>query len=163
MRFFLIALILFSALAIPGPAVPPVYVDSSLPSLEMNLIGRWRVKFTLGAGSEKNLIFDSQPNGAGYFHLLDTGPDDKPVPGPLPAAWSQLSNERVSFSGEAELPIGTCCREIGTLIFKGKFSTNNSVSGRMIFVTSVEEEESAYKFRSMVGTFQATRLQPKSE
>jgi len=87
--------------------------------------------------------------------LLDTGPDDKPVPDPAPAVWSQLTNNRVSFSGETELPLGTCCREIGTLIFKGKFQSNTSIVGKLIFVTNIDEEESPYKYSSRVGTFTA--------
>jgi len=124
----------------------------------MTLVGRWRVKFALSGGNEKNLIFDSRARESGSFLLLDTGPDDKPVAAPQPAAWSQMTNDRVSFSGEVESPIGTCCREMGTLIFKGKFASSNSISGTLIFVTSVDEEESPYKFRSMVGTFTATRI-----
>jgi hypothetical protein len=109
------------------------------------------------AGVEKNLILVSQARGVASFLLLDTGPDDKPVAHPQPATWSQLTNDRVSFSGEAELPMGTCCREIGTLIFKGKFISRNSISGKLIFVTSILEEESPYGFHSAVGTFTATR------
>lgn len=120
------------------------------------LAGRWRVKFSLSGESEKNLIFDAKPKGSGSFQLLDTGADDKPVLEFLPGVWSELSNNRVSFSGEAELPIGTCCREIGTMIFKGKFKSNTSISGGFIFVTSVDEEESPYKYRSHIGSFTAT-------
>jgi len=116
------------------------------------------VRFILSSGGEKNLIFDSKAKGTGSFLLLDTRPGDKAEPDLLPAVWSQLTNNRVSFSGEAELPIGTCCRERGTLIFKGKFESSNYISGKLIFVTSVDEEESPYKFRSEVGTFTATRF-----
>ena len=119
--------------------------------------GRWRVKFKM-SGLEKNVIFDAKENGAGSFKLLDTGVDDKPVADPVPGVWSQLTNDRVSFSGEAELPIGTCCREIGTMMFKGRFTSANAISGTLIFVTSVDQEESAFKFRSEVGTFEATKL-----
>jgi hypothetical protein len=121
------------------------------------LAGRWRVKFTM-VGVEKNLVFEARAKGAGSFSLLDTGEDNKPVPDPQPAAWSELTNDRVSFSGEAELPIGTCCREIGTLLFKGNFDSANSITGKLIFVTSVDEEESPYKLRSVIGTFTATRV-----
>ena len=127
------------------------------PARGANFNGRWRVKFKM-AGLEKNVIFDAKENGSGSFTLLDTGPDDKAVPNPVPAAWSQLTNDRVSFSGEAELPIGTCCREVGTMIFKGKFSSDNAIVGTLIFVTSVDQEESAFKFRSEVGTFVANRI-----
>ena len=132
-------------------------VAVSRPDQAADLVGRWKVKFSM-MGLEKNLILVSQEKGVASFLLLDTAPDDKPVPNSLPAVWSRLTNDRVSFSGEAELPIGTCCREIGTLIFKGRFSSNNSISGRLVFVTSVDEDESPYKLRSVVGTFTATRL-----
>lgn len=129
--------------------------SETLPAAKIN--GRWRVKFTM-AGLDKNVIFEAKENGSGSFKLLDTGPDDKPVAGPVPAVWSQLTNDRVSFSGEAELPIGTCCREIGTLMFKGSFTSNNTIAGKLVFVTSVDQEESPFKFRSEVGTFVANRI-----
>jgi hypothetical protein len=143
---FLIVLIMLSVVTIHA-AKPPA------PKLE----GRWRVTFKM-SGLEKNVIFAAGDNGAGSFKLLDTAPDDKPVAQPVPAVWSQLTNDRVSFSGEAELPIGTCCREVGTMIFKGKFTSGNEIRGTLIFVTSVDQEESAFKFRSEVGTFTANRI-----
>lgn len=121
------------------------------------LEGRWRVTLKM-AGLEKNVIFEAKANSSGSFKLLDTAPDEKPVAQPVPAVWSQLTNDRVSFSGEAELPIGTCCREVGTMIFKGKFTASNTIHGTLIFVTSVDQEESAFKFRSEVGTFTANRI-----
>ena len=142
MRYGFICLLLISFLAAPQAVVP---------------VGRWQVKFIIG-GVEKNLILDAQAKGVASFLLLDTGPDNKPVADAQPAAWSQLTNDRISFSGEVELPLGTCCREMGTLIFKGKFISKNSMAGKLIFVTGVDDEESPYKFRSEVGTFTATRV-----
>ncbi len=120
------------------------------------LTGRWRVTFALTGDPEKHLIFEVKPKGAGSFSLLDTGADNKPVVDPAPAVWSELDNDRVSFTGQTELQLGTCCREIGTLIFKGKFKSGTSITGGIIFVTSIDEEESPYKYRSHVGTFTAT-------
>ncbi|HKU74703.1 MAG TPA: hypothetical protein VJR02_12400 [Pyrinomonadaceae bacterium] len=142
MKFFL-ALLIGSLVLVQTPA--------------SKLNGRWKVKFKM-SGLEKNLIFEAKENGAGVFKLLDTGVDDKPVAEPAPGVWSQLTNDRVSFSGETELPLGTCCREIGTMMFKGRFTSANAISGIVIFVTSVDQEESAFKFRSEVGTFEATKL-----
>ena len=121
------------------------------------LQGRWHVTFKM-SGLEKNVIFEGGDNGSGSFKLLDTALDDKAVAQPVPAVWSQLPNDRISFSGEAELPIGTCCREVGTMIFKGKFTSRDAISGTLIFVTSVAQEESPFKFRSEVGTFTANRI-----
>jgi hypothetical protein len=115
------------------------------------------VKFTLSGIGEKNLIFESGPKGAGSVLLLDTGPDNTAEADPRPAVWSQITNNRVSFSGEVELPIGTCCRETGTLIFKGKLDSSNSFSGKTIFVGNTVDEENPNGFRSTVGTFTATR------
>jgi len=140
--FILIALSLF--------AVQNVEAQAKLP-------GRWHVTFKMD-GLEKNVIFEASDNGSGSFKLLDTAVDDKPVAHAVPGVWSQLTNDRVSFSGEAELPIGTCCREVGTMIFKGRFTPQNTISGTLIFVTSVDQEESAFKFCSVVGTFTASRV-----
>src|SRR5215213_5422831 len=125
---------------------------------EKDLTGRWRVKFTFAGRTEMNLILDAQAKGAGTFLLLDTAADSKPETSPRPAAWLQTTNDRVGFSGEVELPIGTCCRETGTQIFKGKFASDNSLSGKVIFVGSTEEEENPIGFRAMIGTFTATRI-----
>jgi hypothetical protein len=156
MRLFLIFLFLFSIVAVQGAAVNAGRRATD-PQKTTNLVGRWRVKFILIGGSEKNLVFDSRAGGSGSFLLLDTGPDDKPVPDPQPAAWSQTDN-KISISGEVELPIGTCCREVGTLIFKAQYNSNEKISGKLIFVTNIAEEESPYKFRSTVGAFTATRI-----
>ncbi|HKG62205.1 MAG TPA: hypothetical protein VKB05_20770 [Pyrinomonadaceae bacterium] len=128
------------------------------PPASGKLTGRWQVSFALNSDAKKNLSFEAKGKGAGSFSLLDTGPDNKPVPDPVSAAWSELTNNRVSFSGEVELPLGSCCREFGTLMFKGRFESADSIKGSLIFVTSVDEEESPYKFHSAVGTFTATRL-----
>ena len=128
------------------------------PSQAGNLVGRWQVKVNLAGIGEKNLVFDAQAKGSGSLVLLDAGPEDKRMPTRLPAAWSQTTNDRVSFTTEVELPLGTCCREMGTLIFKGKFDSTNSISGKAIFVGSTIDEENFNGFSSTVGIFTATRL-----
>jgi hypothetical protein len=159
MRSLIACLILISIVAVLGVAVQSnVPAAAALPTGGTNLSGRWEVKFNLSGIGEKNLVFEAQANGSGSFLLLDTGPDGKPVAGALSAAWSQTSNDRVNFSGEVELPLGTCCREVGTLILKGKFTSSNSISGKAIFVSSTVDEENYTGFRSTRGTFSATRL-----
>ena len=147
MRIVIILFMLISAVA--GQQAAPA---------NGKLTGRWQVSFALNGDAKKSLIFEPKAKGAGSFSLLDTGPDNKPVPDPVSAAWSELTNNRISFSSEVEMPLGTCCREFGTLMFKGKFESPDSIKGTIVFVTSVDEEESPYKFHSAVGTFTATRL-----
>ena len=161
LRRISLCLISLVLLSLPGHelVIQSGLSKAAMPGSSVQIAGRWRVKFVFSGGVGKNLIFESKAGGSGSFLLLDTGPDDKPVAKPVPATWSQLTNDRVSISGEVELPIGTCCREIGTIVFKGKFSSSNSISGKLIFVTSVDDEESPNKLRSVVGTFTASRIQ----
>ena len=147
-RVFICLLILFSSVSAQQTPPPPANTAK--------LTGRWRVTFSIAGDPEKHLVFEVKPKGAGAFTLLDTGPGDKPIPDPAPATWSEMDNNRVSFSSETELQLGDCCREWGTLIFKGKFKSRTSITGGLIFVTSIDEEESPYKFRSHIGTFTAT-------
>jgi hypothetical protein len=112
--------------------------------------GRWQVKLTLIDTSEQNLVFTAHEGGDGTLQL---GSDTKPVA----AAWS-LTKGNLSVSGEVELQLGTCCRETGTVILKAKLTSNNSLTGKVIFVTNVDEDESPYRYKSTIGTFTATRL-----
>jgi hypothetical protein len=129
---------------------------------EASLRGDWRIVLIL-AGVQKNLIFHSEPKGLGSFVLLDSRPEQKPSVTSLPAVWSLNSNNRVSFTGEAELPLGTCCVERGTVVFKGTFASKDSITGKVVFVTGIDEEESPFKLRSVIGTFTALRKVDKQQ
>lgn len=145
--------ILFLVLCLFVVGASSAHAQTSNPSL----VGRWQVKFTIVETTEKNLVFTAHESGDGTFQLLDTGPDNKPVPNPHAAAWS-LVKGNLSISGEVELQTGACCRETGTLILKAKLTSNNSISGKLIFVTNIDEDESPYKYHATVGTFTASRL-----
>ena len=156
MRVFVISLLLL-VVGLTATASRPALPRSTERKPPADFTGRWSVKFSM-TGWNKNLILIARAGNVGSFLLLDTDVNDKPVKTPQPAVWTLLSNDRVSFAGQAELPLGTCCREIGTLNFTGKFDSRNSISGRLLFVTSVTDDESPFKLRSDVGTFTATRL-----
>jgi hypothetical protein len=153
MRRAFASLVLLAFLA----SVFVVLPSQTVTAQPASLVGRWRVKFTIPGIGEKNLVFDAQAKGSGSFLLLDAGPDNKPADSALTAAWVESSNNRVSFSGEVELPLGTCCRELGTLVFKGKQTSRGSISGRAIFIGITEDEENSNGFRTGSGTFTATR------
>jgi hypothetical protein len=144
------------ALMIPGVALQVGTAQAPAPKApppEANVVGRWQVTLILG-GVRKDLIFESKVHGLGSFLLKETGPAGNSIP----AVWSRNSNDRVSFSGEAELPLGTCCVELGTVVFKGRFESKDSIAGKVVFVTGIDEEESPYKLRSVIGTFTAVRI-----
>lgn len=154
LRLYVILMIMIVAL--PGLMAFPQ--TSEQATLTHRLAGRWRVKFTLSGIGDKNLLFDAQEKGSGSFVLLDTGPDNKPVEGSVPAVWSETTNDRLSFSGNVELQLGACCREMGTVIFKGKFNSRDAISGRAIFIGSTVDEENFNGIRSTVGDFSAVRV-----
>jgi hypothetical protein len=118
------------------------------------------VTFTVPGSAERRLIFNSESNGSGSFLILDPGSNNKIGTEALPAVWSETSSHQISIASEVELPIGTCCWETGTLIFKGKFGSSNSISGKALFISGTIDEENFNGFRSMVGSFEATRLPP---
>jgi hypothetical protein len=149
--------LIFSLLSIPtfyGVAAQNTPAKDSLK--ETSFTGRWHVKFTLMGKEEKNLVLIAQENGVASFEINDTGPDNKPVPEPQPAVWLKTL-DNLSITSNVELPMGSC-RETGTLIFKAKVTSDNSLSGKLIFVTDTDEEESPYQYHSTIGTFSATRL-----
>jgi hypothetical protein len=159
MKFFLACLILLLIASSHESGAPSTLAQAVNPAAQAESVtGRWQVKFNISSIGEKNLVLDSRTRGHASILLLDTGPDNKPVTDPLPATTSITTNGRVNFSGEVELPFGTCCRQVGTLIFKGKFGSNNSISGTAIFVGSDVDEENPLGFRSMLGSFTATRI-----
>ena len=152
MKYIIMILILFSA----GISLGHGTAKAAFPETQ-KIAGRWRVKYILTANGEKNLILELRSDGSGTITLLDSGPDVK-IPGaPQPAVWSQTSQNRINFAGEVELPLGTCCRDVGTLMLKGKLDKEDSISGRSVFVTSTIDEENTVGFRSLVGTFTAVR------
>ena len=151
--FLSVLMVLGAALQV-GVAQTPA-PNSRLP--QANLVGRWQVALTL-AGVKKNLIFEAQVRGSGLFWLLDAGPDDRSAGTPLRALWSRNTHDRVSFTGDAELPLGSCCVEKGTVVFKGRFESRDSITGKVVFVTSIDEDESPFKLRSVIGTFTAVRI-----
>ena len=132
---------------------PPVFSRSETRSLS----GRWRVEFALTSGDKKHLIVDAKTKGNGTLLGLDTAEGNKQIPESLPGVWSETANGRVTFSGDIELPLGTCCREVGTLILKGEYSSDTSLKGRAIFITNTTDDENFVGYRSDVGTFTATR------
>jgi hypothetical protein len=122
-----------------------------------SLNGRWRVEFALTSGDKKHLMFEAKAKGNGTLLGLDTAEGNKQIPESLPAVWSEAANGRVTLSGDIELPLGTCCRELGTLILKGEYVSDTSLKGRAIFITNTTDEENFVGYRSDVGAFTATR------
>ncbi len=117
----------------------------------LNMIGRWNVEINFADGNKRSLRFDAQADGKGTFLLLDPmlrrwGPAK-----PSEAKWTPGDQNSVTFSGAVEFPLGNVGRDAGTLMFKGKFETPDSIGGEVEFAPLVGERPSKH------GTFKATR------
>ena len=157
MKYFFITLTLIAILATQAGALQSALDQQTQPE---SVTGRWRIKVALSGTSDKELIFEAQPGGSGSLLLTDGGLDDKRPAKPVPATWSSTTNNRINFSGEIELKLSPCCLETGTLIFKGKFKSSDSITGKAIFVATTENEESFAGYVSTFGTFTASRVKP---
>jgi len=115
------------------------------------MIGRWNVEINFADGNKRSLRFDAQGDGKGTLLVLDPrlkvwGPGK-----PSEAKWIREDQNSVTFSGAVEFPLGNVGRDAGTLAFKGKFETADSITGEVEFAPLVGERPSKH------GTFKAVR------
>jgi len=121
-------------------------------------VAGWDVTFNLDSNLTRRLTFISMSNGTGTFRII--GPRaTTPVTTIVPAVWSRPVPGLMSFSGEVQLPIGNCCRETGTLMFKGtQSSAGGTITGRAIFVNDLSPTTTPTGNGIQFGTFVATPL-----
>ena len=125
----------------------PVMAETQSPSL----LGRWNIEINFADGNKRSLRFDVQADGKGTFLLLDPMLSRWGPAKPSEAKWTPGDQNSVTFSGAVEFPLGNVGRDAGTLMFKGKFETPDSISGEVEFAPLVGDRPSKH------GTFKATR------
>ena len=115
------------------------------------MIGSWNVKITFANEENRSLRLEAQGGGKGTLELLD--PRAKVWGGVTrsEAKWSLGEANSVTFSGPVEFMLGNVGRDPGTLVFKGKFETDGSISGEVEFSPLTRERPSKQ------GTFKAAR------
>lgn len=113
--------------------------------------GSWKVEITFANDQHRFLRFDAQSDGKGSLTVTD--PQSKVWAGvkPSEAKWTLAEGNSVTFSGPAEFLIGNVGRDAGTLTFKGKFETPDSITGEVEFSPLVGDGPSKH------GTFKAVR------
>ncbi len=116
-----------------------------------NMTGTWNVDVSFGAGRQRSLRFDAQPDGKGTFVLTDPSAKAWGNTKPSEAKWSLGEGKSVTFSGPVEFPIGNVGRDAGILMCKGKFETTDLITGEVEFSPLVGDRPSKH------GTFKATR------
>jgi len=117
-----------------------------------NLIGRWNVEVTFANGNQRSLRFDAQDAGKGTFLLLDPKAKVWGAATHFEAKWTLSDGNSVMFSGPVEFMLGNVGRDAGTLVCKGKFETENLITGEVEFSPLVGDGP------SKSGTFKAIRV-----
>ena len=136
-------------------ALPLAAQNSPVP------VAGWSVSYILPgpttANTSRQLIFISLSNGTGTFRMI--GPRTTTTTQTVfPAVYDWVTPDYISFTSEVELPIGNCCREAGTLIFKGTRSDTGVITGPVIFVVSLPMAASPQPYVIRTGSFTATPL-----
>lgn len=116
-----------------------------------SMIGSWNIEITFGDGTKRALRFDAQEAGKGTLLVVDPrlkvwGPGK-----PSEAKWTPGEGNSVTFSGPVEFMLGNVGRDAGTLMFKGRFETPDSITGEVEFAPLVGDRPTRH------GTFKATR------
>jgi hypothetical protein len=116
-----------------------------------NVTGSWNLEIIFANDQHRFLRFDAQNDGKGTLAVTD--PRSKVWGGAKPsgAKWTRDEGNSVTFSGPVEFLIGNVGRDAGTLTFKGKFETPDSITGEVDFSPLVGERPSKH------GTFKAVR------
>jgi hypothetical protein len=131
---------------------------TSLPAQPPEVVGRWRVTFTLSPLEERALSFHARPGGQGTFLLLaPPGSDMNEPPEPTAARWETAAPGRVTFSGEVAFPIGNVGRDPGTLVFKGGVESADSIKGWVGFFKPGQDVKDPKTVPARAGSFTARR------
>jgi hypothetical protein len=145
-------------------AVSAVYLirASCAQTQSYNLAGRWPVEFKFSGDKEHTLRFDAQSDGKGEFLLLDAVSSLLPPAEPTKAQWEQATPDQATFSGDVEFPIGNVGRDAGTLVFKGKFDSAGSISGKVSFFRAGQDLKNPATIPAKTGDFSAKRATTSS-
>jgi hypothetical protein len=122
-----------------------------------NVIGSWRVELTFENGDARSLRFEARELGKGSFLLLDPRLKVWGPAKPSEATWTQGDGGWVMFSGPVEFPLGNVGRDAGTLVLKGKFATEGTVTGTAIFFRLAQDPKDPKATTSKSGSFKAIR------
>jgi hypothetical protein len=116
-----------------------------------NMTGKWNLEITFVNEQHRFLRFDAQSDRKGTLTVTDAQSKVWGGAKPSEAKWTRDEGNSVTFSGPVEFLIGNVGRDAGTLTFKGKFETPDSITGEVEFSPLVGERPSKH------GTFKAVR------
>ena len=125
----------------------------------VNITGSWKVEITFKNGDSRSLRFEARPSGKGSFMLLDPRSKSWGSAGPSEAKWTQGDEGSVMFSGTVEFLIGNVGRDAGTLVLKGKFGKEGSITGEAMFFPVGQDPNDPKATASKSGMFKAIRTE----
>jgi hypothetical protein len=123
-----------------------------------NVIGSWKTEITFENGKARFLRFEARESGKGSFLLLDPGLKVWGPARPSEAKWTQSDEGSVMFSGTVEFPLGNVGRDAGTLVLKGRFGTEGTITGAAIFFPLDQDPQDPKARPSKSGSFKAIRV-----
>jgi hypothetical protein len=115
------------------------------------IIGTWNVQITFANEEHRAVRFDAQGEGKGTLMAADPQSKAWGSAKPSEVKWTGGEGNSVTFSGPVEFMLGNVGRDAGTLVFKGKFETADSITGELEFSPLVGDRPSRH------GTFKAVR------
>ena len=123
-----------------------------------NVIGSWKVEITFGNGEARSFRFEAGESGKGSFLLVDPRLKVWGLARPSEAKWTQGDEGSVMFSGMVEFLLGNVGRDAGTLVLKGKFGTEGTITGAAIFFPLDPDPKDPKAKPSKSGSFKAIRV-----
>jgi hypothetical protein len=123
-----------------------------------NMIGSWKVEITFKNGERRSLRFDAGDSGKGSFRLLLPKPIMVEPPKPSAGEWTQTDDHSVVISGPVQFPLGNVGIDRGTLVLKGKFGSEGSITGEAMFFPLGQDPKDPKATPSKSGSFKANRV-----
>lgn len=119
--------------------------------------GTWKVEIAFNSGPARILRLEAEDSGKGSFLLLDPTLKAWGPAKPAQVKWSQSDDGSVTFSGPVEFPLGNVGRDVGTLILKGKFQGDDTITGKATLLPLDQDQKDADQKPAREGSFKASR------
>jgi hypothetical protein len=123
------------------------------------VIGSWKVEIVFGNGETHSVRFDAQASGKGNLVLLIPKPISVGPAEGSAATWRESDNGSMTFSGPVQFPLGNVGLLRGTLVLRGQFQSEGSITGEATFFPMDQDVKDPPQAKSPKrGTFKATRV-----
>jgi len=130
---------------------------ASSEAVSQAMTGSWTVDASFPNGEKRSFRFDARSSGEGSLLLLDPRSSLAEPARPTDAKWTRGDPGSVTISGPVEFPIGNVGRERGTLVLRGKFGADGSITGEAAFYAPGQDPSVSKAKPSRSGSFKAVQ------